>query len=490
MRLTFSIKQSAVRPDPTRLVTSFPQSKTWKKLAASSLQQLLIITMLIGFLNQQSQAQTDSTTYYKIENQIDSCFNLQSTDRDAALQMAKKASLLAKEIQSWHQLAVALECQGIIYFYLGTFDTASTYLNQAKMYYLKSKSFKGLASIYNNLGLLEQGKGNFPKAKILFKQALNADTHANDVIGKSYTINNLGTVYYHQGIGDTANLYFEQARQIAIGVNDTAGIINYHSNLGLLLKDQGNFKEAIRHFTKAESLCQAIGDKSGELICQFNRGDIYVEQGEFTAAKAIYTNCLQELEILNDAELRTHCLLAIGTVLQKESKLKESNDWYQKALKETEQYKNNQLICNILTKMGVNFAQDLDFRKAQSYYRLSLQIAQRNGLLLEISENYKQMAIAAAKFLSNDSASIYIEKYAASRYYGNTELTYNTLEDSTSHSNTSPKGLKHFTSFNLAIKLILILAFLFTGLAIAPILIRSLAKKKDGSTANSHNNGQ
>ncbi len=478
------------RFDSTRMLTSFLQSKTWQKQLVPSLLQLLIINMLIGFSNQHSQAQTDSLTYYKIENQLDSCFNLQSTDRDAALRMAKKASLLAKEIQSWHQLAVALECQGIINFYLGTFDTANTYLNQAKRYYLKSKSFKGLASIYNNLGLLEQGKGNFPKAKALFKQAMKADLHANDLIGKSYTINNLGTVYYHQGIGDTALLYFKQARQIAIEVNDTAGIINYHSNVGLLLKDQKNFKEALLHFTKAESLCQALGDKSGELICQFNIGDLYFEQSDFTAAKAIYTNCLQELELLNDAELRTHCLLAIGSILQKESKLKESNDWYQKALKETEQYKNNQLICNILTKMGINFALDSDFRKALSYYRLSLQIAQRNGLLLEISENYKQMAIAAAKSLSNDSASFYIEKYAASRYYSNSSITFEPIESQSRNPNTPPNGLNHFSNLNLALKFILILALLFTGLAIAPVLIRRLAKKKDESTANSHNNGQ
>lgn len=489
MKLKNLIKQ---RGSKLRITTKFAASyaiKQQQKKVVQSLLYPLTIGILLTFSSQVIYAQSDSVMYYKVENLLDSCFTLQSSDRNAALLMAKKASSLAKQTQSWHQLAVALECQGIINFYLGTFDTAATYLKQAKLYYLKSRSFKGLASIYNNLGLLEQGRGNYPKAKALFKEALKADSRAIDLIGKSYTINNLGTIYYHIGIGDSALRFFEQAKQLALHLNDTAGIINYHTNIALLLKDQKHFEEAKQHLTTAESLCHTIGDKSGELITQFNRGDLYFEQGDFSTAKSIYTNCLQESEQFNDAELCTHCLLAIGNIFQKELKLKESNEWYQKALKETEQYKNNQLICNILTKMGINFSLDTEFAKALSYYRLSLQIAKRNGLLLEISENYKEMTIVAAKFLPNDSANLYIENYAASRYYGNPGLTIEHIDNQTLNSKEIPVDLKRFSNLNLAIKFILILALLFSGLALAPIVIRWLAKKKDESAANSHNNG-
>lgn len=463
----------------------------WPNRILALLKHLLLISLLLLAISKAGLAQkTDSTTYFLIEKHIDSCFMLQNSHRELALQQARMAAVLANKTQSWQQLAVANECQGLIYFYTGVFDSAQEFLTRAKQHYLRSKSLKGMASIHNNLGLLEQGKGNFTGAKALFKLALQADKHANDEAGKSYTINNLGTLYLHMGINDTALILFEQARRIALQLNDTMGIINYHTNLGLVLKDQKDYEAALTHFTKAAHLSKTLRDKGGELICLFNKGDISFEQGHYKQAKQVYFNCLEELEQFDDAEIRTHCLIAIGNVLQKETNLKESNDWYQKALKETEQYENNQLICNIFTKMGENFSLEADYAKALSYFRMSLGIAQKNGLLLEISENYKQMALVSAKYLSNDSASVYIEKYAESKYYSKPIQTQDTLSSATVDQYNDSQSVKPFSSTNLAFKLILILSLLFAGLALAPALLRRLTKKNDESSANSHNNEQ
>ncbi len=444
------------------------------------LKRIMILFSLILLNSIDGKGQRiDSVLFDKTERMLDSFSVYQFTNRDKALEYAMTAADLAKQ-NNQQQLAVSLESVGLIYYFRGEFSKAEGFYKNALSIYNSEKSFKGIASINNNLGLLQQDKGNYVMAKKLFNRALLIDRQLKDATEKAYTLNNLGTVFYNQGIYDSAYNYFKMAGQLSFQENDTTGITNYYNNLGLLFLEQHDYKKAGRNFNEAKRLCRTTGDLAGELLALVNLGELSLDSGNTKRAIALFNQCLDRQEQLNDFEIRAYCLIALGNSYQKLELFQKSNDYYQQALKQLEVVNNRMLVSQVFTRMGVNFSQQGNSTVAFEYFKQSLTIALENGLNREIADNYKQMAVAASKVYTADSASGYIDIYTAFMMNNLKDTVYENFMDTifVDKLQGSPDKLT-LESGDFPGRILLVLAMMFTGLVLIPLLFRLKINKKN-----------
>lgn len=205
-----------------------------------------------------------------------------------------------------------------------------------------------IASIVNNLGLVNKELGEYNKAITCFEQALEINKIINGTNENLEAINylkNYGTAYYSVGKYQDAIEIYNRAFEIAEAIiNDE---VNKHRadlfcNIGVVYEDLGKYDDALVYYQKSLEINQKLYQSNSHPIALSfeNIGDAYRLLGKYDAAKEYYQNAY--------------------------------NEYFQ--ILQTEQSE----IARIYNKQGINeFKNHNNTNEAQNYFEKALEIDQK-----------------------------------------------------------------------------------------------------------------
>jgi tetratricopeptide (TPR) repeat protein len=144
------------------------------------------------------------------------------------------------------------------------------------------------ADVYNKLGLIYHGKGEFGKAVGAFKKALELNPSYTEVsLNLSVTLNDMGKY-------SEANEVFGKAARIAHGAPYAVDpyikgkLANEHAKLGDIYYDLGLFGESVEEYKKAIALRPTFVDVLTKIGIAYREKGLYNEAiREFMKAKEI-----------------------------------------------------------------------------------------------------------------------------------------------------------------------------------------------------------
>ncbi|HAW57799.1 MAG TPA: hypothetical protein DCX03_02090 [Bacteroidales bacterium] len=421
-----------------------------------------------------------------IDSLLDVYFEVSNSDRELALKLAERAQKLARENADKHNEAVALECLGVQYYYRGDYQKARNLLQQSLDIYHKENSSRGLASVFTNLGLVEQDLGNLSQAQFYYTTALVYDRNSQDTVGMAFTINNLGTLYLGMGNFQLARDYFQKSLAIGKSIHHPEVIANSINNLGLLHLESSNADSAIPYFRKALYIAEHEGYDYAQAIANINLCLCMIEKARADSAEKYLSKASQTAEYLQDKELLIECSLAKAKLLVLQGKPELANRVLFSAQKLNNQTERKKTSAQLYTLIGKNLLMMKQVEKARNYFMQSFHIAREIGALPEMMDAYKNLAMYYSTVAQYDSSDYYIKLYTnQSNHLAINMAASDTLPalftSSNSGTPTHPTNKNSpLSPLKLVITLIIALTLFWTGIIYIPRFFLSLKKKKKG----------
>lgn len=190
----------------------------------------------------------------KIKELIDLANKLVSSEPFNAKQISEIALKNSDAINYKLGKAKANKTLGVISYKQGDFPTAIKHYFDCLGYYESVKDLKGMASLYNNIGLVYSVKNEQQKSLSYHLKSLNIKKQLNDENGISATYNNIGIVYASLNKIDSSKYYHEKALEIRLRKNDLNGQGNSYYNLATNYFDLKDYKKSLEYHYKALSI--------------------------------------------------------------------------------------------------------------------------------------------------------------------------------------------------------------------------------------------
>ncbi len=350
--------------------------------------------------------------------------------------------------KQWNLLGDAKKVTGKLYYYTNDYDKATDLFKDAENYYSKAENQKGLAAIYNNIGVLHQFKGEYDSAEEMYQKSLELETDRFNLKGISVCYNNLGGLMDDKGNRSRSLSYLNQAIQIQTLLNEPYPITNIYNNIGItymdskeyekseeaflksleiainfnfyrvliatynnlgaLFNSKGDWDKAIEYYQKAIDKSTEYDDIDGLIISYSNLGEIYEKSGEFNVAYDLYFKGLELLPRINDENIKADLYGNIGSVLTSLHKFKEAYSFLVESLDFFKSVDAKHKIVEGCQKQAMYFVMTHNYESASYYLNQALTIAEELNLTNELGKAYYLKAILEQK--DSDSAKKHIQK--------------------------------------------------------------------------------
>ncbi|RMF58827.1 MAG: tetratricopeptide repeat protein [Calditrichaeota bacterium] len=220
---------------------------------------------------------------------------------------------------------------GNVYLEMSEYDLAEEHYQQALRLIepLGSKLLK--ANLYNNLGIVENVRGNRLKAIALYSKCIPLYKSLGDNYGLARVYLNIGISYAHEHDWKQANTFYGKS----LSVSDAMGLVPLKSitflNRSQALTFLRNFQEAREYNVKAYRLLERLNDRLGLAEYYKNQGILEREEGHWESAREMLDKALQLFTSLKNklgiAETEYELSTLYGQIDQREEQL----NWLRKA---------------------------------------------------------------------------------------------------------------------------------------------------------------
>jgi len=168
---------------------------------------------------------------------------------------------------------------------IGNYDTTMYYAQTAMQLAEKLEFKKGIATGYNNIGVIYRNQGNYPEALKNFLILLKIHEEIGDKGGTADAYNHIGIIYRNQGNYPEALKNYFTSLKIFEEIGDKSGIAINYINIGIIYKNQDNYPKALKNLFAALKIFEEIGDKGGIAPCYLNIGNTYTKMRDAKKGK-------------------------------------------------------------------------------------------------------------------------------------------------------------------------------------------------------------
>lgn len=216
------------------------------------------------------------------------------TDTNAALEAYRNATRLdPSDPEGWNFLGHLLERSGDLVEAEHAYERVLGVAGERRVW---------RARALNNLGIIEEIRGNMDKAERNFGRALEHFEKARSREGMAIVLSNLGRLYRLRGDLDEAEEAHMRALRIERELGRAEGIAFDLSGLGLVYEAKGRLEEAETYHRQALALESERGNTEGAAICLGNLGNIYRARGQLSEAEQSYRRSLALFDELGSRE--------------------------------------------------------------------------------------------------------------------------------------------------------------------------------------------
>ncbi|MDX1628140.1 MAG: tetratricopeptide repeat protein [Fulvivirga sp.] len=250
---------------------------------------------------------------------------------------------------------------------------ALSYTRRALTLAEKINDPSGMASSYNNMGVLYKNQGSLDKALKSYVAALQIQEENGFTDALAYTYSNVGTVYSLQGDFENALEYFNKANDQFESINHNLRIIGSLNNIGNVYEAMGDYDRALDYYLKSLRIYEEIEDNSMAFVPLNNIGNIYFRKGDYNAAMAYYQSALDLEKFNNDINGQANALHNIGSVYRAQGETQKAIETFNDALNKAQETDNKRLLALIYQSLAEAYFTHENMLMAYSFLSLHTQ---------------------------------------------------------------------------------------------------------------------
>jgi tetratricopeptide (TPR) repeat protein len=281
---------------------------------------------------------------------------------------------------------------------VGKYDEALKYASEGKELSEKLKYKKGLATSYNNIGMVKYLQAYYSEALSNYFNSLKLWEELSDQKSVAYLNISIAVVYDLLGnYPESLNAYYK-ALKICESIEDFNGIAATYSNLGLIYEKQGKYDEALKIYNTAINYNNKLENKSWIANIYGNMAILFRLQSEKTTDKNLkskllsdamnyYLLCLEIREKTGDKQNLATLYSNISILYQDMGDFEEANKYNFMALKLFEELGDNYGIALSNCNIGGVFMSKNNVSEAKKYLDKSLAVSKK----IESKERLKQV---------------------------------------------------------------------------------------------------
>lgn len=272
---------------------------------------------------------------------------------------------------------------------------------------LKLDYKRGIASCYNNLGVLYKNQGIFDKALDYYIKSLEINELIENTNGVALTKVNIGNIYSLKKDYDKAIEHFMDTYLLLKDSDNKHQLIGVLNNMGNAYLDMGNQDKALEYFTQAVDLYEEIGQKNDAFDPLNSLGNIYFYRKEYDKAIDYYSLSLLIEQEKNNKFGQAYAHNNIGVAYYEKKVYEEAEKHEIKALNLAIEINAQTLLKDIYRALSENYyAQN----RVDEAYQTRLLYDQTKDLLYNEESSRKLARIEVAFELQQHEKEIAIAK--------------------------------------------------------------------------------
>ncbi|HMK37310.1 MAG TPA: CHAT domain-containing protein [Desulfomonilaceae bacterium] len=255
---------------------------------------------------------------------------------------------------------------------LAEYRTAEQYGRESLQAFEQAGDAEGVATVYNDLGLLEENRGRFKKALENYQKALDANKEQNQL--RVVTFNRLASLCVRWGEYKKAVQYYEDALASAGSTKDPSAEGDTLINIGTVYAELGLHDDALNYALKGLHALSRAGlptDRAKKIV-----GDLYLDSGRLDQAEPYIKEAGYES--------------SLGRLYLLRAQYDEARKHYEKFKAASESQGDLDGSFTALTGLGKIAEAQKDYRGAENYYSKAVNVNEqiRSTLLLAERKNF------------------------------------------------------------------------------------------------------
>jgi tetratricopeptide (TPR) repeat protein len=257
---------------------------------------------------------------------------------------------------------------------------------------VRLKFNRGLATVYNEVGISKRNKSQYILALDYHERAIKYAEDTKDDHLISASLNNAGVDCRRMDKLQEGFDYHFRALQAAEKVNDVRNICVATNSIGNIQLSTEKYEDALRHFTKALQLEE---DSKNDLGVAINLGNIgYAYQGlkKIDLAIEFFKRSLATNQKLKREIGMAICYNALGAAYQEKKDYPTAMLYLQKALSVNDQVEDKVHVAESYLSIGKLLGLEHKYDEAYQHLMKSIEISQFWGFKYMLMEAYKALA--------------------------------------------------------------------------------------------------
>lgn len=263
-------------------------------------------------------------------------------------------------------LALTLSNLGIVSHFIGNYQEAIDYANQALQL---TKDDLIMASSYNTIGSCKRNMGLYEEALKAYLKAIKIYDAKKDLLNQAKVNNNVGLVYRSLEMNKKAKEYHHKAIVSYETLKNKKGLSEAYNNMAVIYAYEDSLQIALKYFNYSLKIEEELNDVKGIAESVNNVGGVYYYLEKLDSALFFFEKARKL-----DYSLKNYAGLAsthnnIGDVYLYKQDYKKAKMNFDTAYAFAKQSKSAFDIENTLNYYGLLYEAQNDYKKASEYYK-------------------------------------------------------------------------------------------------------------------------
>ncbi|MDZ4181717.1 MAG: tetratricopeptide repeat protein, partial [Candidatus Cloacimonadaceae bacterium] len=306
--------------------------------------------------------------------------------------------------------AEAKKTKGKIHYYINEWDQSEEAFKDAETMYNLAKDHKGLAAIYNNLGVLYMFQGDWEKSEQHFLHSLALEKEYYNLNGISVCYNNLGGLMDDKGDPERSLFYLEEALKLQKMLNEPYNITNIYNNIGVTWMDHSEYDKAEDALKKSLETAIEFGFYRNTVASLNNLGALYFKKGDWAKSISIYEQGISKSQENDFTEGLLRSFNNLGEVYEKQNELNLAYDLYFKGIELLPTVSDEYIKAELYGNLGSVLTKLHKFKEAYSYLVESFDFFKSINARDKVIEGCQKQAYYFILTRNYESADYYISQ--------------------------------------------------------------------------------
>lgn len=275
-----------------------------------------------------------------------------SNNPDSAYVLATEYYTFTKQKKLKYRMSTALLFKGLSKYFVSDYEEAIHYYLRCLKLRINSGNQVGIASVYNNIGLVYQEQGAYSNALTFYLKSLKIEENLKNENGIASTLNNIGIIYKEEGDFNSALEYYNRSLKIKLKLNDKVGESHAHANIGVVYLNQDNYEDALISFEQA-LIANNGHEESLNAQINYDIGRVHFELGHYNTALDYVNKALHTHLELNDRVHQSASLNLIASIHFKQNSTIKAISFALRALKIAQEIGAKEKISDITQNLSM-----------------------------------------------------------------------------------------------------------------------------------------